>query len=71
MCRSEKGQRIIREVDPSRMLTETDGPFVTTNDRPAIPDDVSRVVAMLGEVWGCDAAEANQRVLQTWTEVIV
>jgi TatD DNase family protein len=70
MCSSEKGRRLIREMDPARVLTETDGPFVHVGERPAVPDDVSECVAALSHVWRCEPEDANARVLTTWELVL-
>ncbi|AQH05475.1 hydrolase TatD (plasmid) [Burkholderia sp. KK1] len=47
MLRSAKHRQLIRCLPLERLLTETDGPFVEENGRPARPRDVARTVAEL------------------------
>ena len=39
-----------------RLLTETDGPFTKTDERPSIPADVGVVVEALGRLHGMAAS---------------
>ena len=69
MCLSEKGLKLLNAMNPSRMLTETDGPFVRIEQRPATADDVAGVIATLATIWKCPPAEANGRVFENWFRV--
>ena len=51
MLRSNQGKRVIERMSPSRVLTETDGPFVRVAGRPAIPSDVAQVQEFLAACW--------------------
>ena len=51
MVRSEKGRKLIREMPQSRVLTESDGPFVKLPEGPARPWHVSIVVNELSDIW--------------------
>lgn len=42
-----------------RLLTETDGPFVTRGDRPIEPGDVSRAVEMIAKLVGIPAEDVR------------
>jgi TatD DNase family protein len=59
MVRSKSGQKIISRIPPDRILTETDGPFLEHNDRPAEPQDISDVVMYLSNIWKTDTHEVN------------
>lgn len=52
MVRSVKGQALMQHMPLDRVLTETDGPFISMGDKPALPADVSTVEAFLGKTWG-------------------
>lgn len=54
MVKSKSGQNIISKIPPEQVLTETDGPFVETDNRPAIPSDVDLVIQSLSNVWGIE-----------------
>lgn len=70
MVRSKSGQALIERMDPDRVLTETDGPFVTLGKHPATPPDVSVAVRYLAEVWRMDEDEAARRILSTLRRVL-
>ncbi len=63
MIGSQKGQKLISRMNPDRVLTETDGPFVSVDRRSVSPGDASRVTAHLARVWGCHTGEARERIL--------
>ena len=47
MMRSERHRELVARLPLDRLLTETDGPFTKTGDRPAHPRDVSAVLLLL------------------------
>jgi TatD DNase family protein len=47
MATSERGKVVVSELPIDRILTETDGPFTQTGDRPAEPSDVGAAVAAI------------------------
>lgn len=53
MLRSRRGQSIIERLPPDRTLTETDGPYVAVERRPALPMDVVTIEVFLAELWEC------------------
>lgn len=62
MCQSQKGRALISRMDRSRVLTETDGPFVKIGSRPAWAPDLGVVIECLAELWGCDKGEAGAQI---------
>ncbi len=50
MLSSPNGRRVLREVPGSRLLTETDGPFVERNGKPIEPGDVWPVLTGIAEI---------------------
>jgi TatD DNase family protein len=64
MTASAKGRSLIDAMPPDRVLTETDGPFVKIDSRPAHPQDVSEVIKQLADIWHLSAELAAQQVLQ-------
>ena len=69
MVRSKKGQTLIARMRRDRVLTETDGPFVTVGKRPARPVDVTPVVGHLADVWNCSADEAGDIVMANFNRI--
>lgn len=52
MLKSRQGKQILKALRPEQVLTETDGPYVKVNNRPAIPEDIRSVVNSLSYLWG-------------------
>jgi TatD DNase family protein len=61
MVRSQRGRALIAEVPRERVLTETDGPFVSVRKSatitPAKPIDVAGVVDELSKLWSVEPQE--------------
>lgn len=63
MLASESGKRVMRGIPFDRLLTETDGPFVTRGDKPIEPGDVSRAVKMIAEFVGSPAEDVRSQII--------
>jgi TatD DNase family protein len=64
MLRSDKHERLVRSLPADRLLTETDGPFVAVDGRPARPRDVQQTVAALAQTLSLSVAEAEALILR-------
>lgn len=62
MILSGSGQRLIAAMNPGRVLTETDGPFVVFNGGAVQPKNVSSIVGYLANLWGISECEAKEKV---------
>ena len=62
MAATAKWAEMISFVPRSSILTETDGPFVKTTGRPAVPRDVEFVISWLAEAWKVPPAVASQQI---------
>lgn len=56
MLDSERHVAMVEAIPLDRLLTETDGPFTKTAERPSKPVDVAVVVEALGQLHGLPAA---------------
>lgn len=70
MLRSERGRSLVREIPRTRVLTETDGPFVEIEGYRAMPADAVHAIGGLAELWRIDAAEAAAQVFENFTDAI-
>lgn len=70
MLRSRNGKSIIERLPPDRVLTETDGPFVMVERRPALPMDVTLVEHYLAQLWQRPVEEVRQQVRQNLRDAI-
>lgn len=64
MLKSPKHRALIKKLPRGRLLTETDGPFVTVLDRATRPPDVAPTVAALADLLDMSAAAVAALVLQ-------
>jgi len=53
---------MVQAIPLDRMLTETDGPFTHTGERPSQPSDVAVLVEALGRLHGLPAAEVASAI---------
>jgi TatD DNase family protein len=70
MIRSAKGRQIIEKIPPDRVLTETDGPYVQTNGRPAKPSDVNLVLDHFASIWKISFEEVEKKVWVNFQAVL-
>lgn len=59
MLRTQKGARLLRSLPRERVLTETNGPFVTVRGRRAQPSDIPALVDDLADLWGCSGEDGG------------
>ena len=71
MVASTSGMRLIREMPPERVLTETDGPCVMVSDRSARPTDIETVVAGLASLWSLDPDEAAANIFGNFQRALI
>ena len=64
MLDNERHAPMVGVIPLHRLLTETDGPFTKTGERPSKPADVSLVVDGLGRLHGLPAVEVAVAVRQ-------
>jgi len=62
MLQTASGRDLVARLPRERILTETDGPFVRVNARPAVPSDVVVVIKYLAKQWNISARQAEQQV---------
>lgn len=70
MLRSPKAVALIKTLPIDRLLTETDGPFVLVNKRPARPIDVRDSVKALADVMGCSEDAMAGQLLKNLDTII-
>ncbi len=71
MVRSRRGKVLIRAMNPDRILTETDGPFIHIGERAAEPRDLRLVIDFLAREWQCSQIDAARRVQQSYQRATV
>jgi TatD DNase family protein len=62
MITSKNGQKIISQVPKTRILTETDGPFIKFNKKPVVPTDVCYIQDYLSEFWKVGLSQVKSQL---------
>lgn len=62
MLDNERHAPMVGVIPLHRLLTETDGPFMKTGERPSKPADVSLAIEGLGRLHGLPAVEVAAAV---------
>jgi TatD DNase family protein len=70
MFKSEKRAALNRHFPLDRVLTETDGPFTLTGDRPSEPADVWRALEAIAGLHGLEPTEVGRRVTDNLKSVL-
>lgn len=63
MLGNDRGRALVASLPRHQVLTETDGPFIQTDGRPARPVDVRHVVDGLAGTWQVEHEEARETVM--------
>jgi len=71
MTLSPNGQKVIKNLPIDRVLTESDGPFVSIDNRPAVPSDVACVEAYLAQHWQNNIKEVQRQVLENFRSLLL
>ena len=71
MLQTRRGQELVSGLPPSRILTETDGPFVKIDGRPSMPKDVAKAVKELASIWRISESGAALRVRENLERLLV
>ncbi|WP_409014842.1 Qat anti-phage system TatD family nuclease QatD [Archangium sp.] len=69
MLQGKRGRDLVQAMPRDRILTETDGPFVSANGRPLNPAEVDQAWHALGSCWGIDPTEVSSLVLTSFRKL--
>lgn len=58
MLKSRQGKQVLKALRPEQVLTETDGPYVKINGKPAVPADIRNVINTLSSLWNKSIEES-------------
>jgi TatD DNase family protein len=70
MVLSKSGRRLIAAMHPSSVLTETDGPFIDIDGKPALPINVNIIIKYLANLWVTSEIEVIDKVYDNFQMVI-
>jgi TatD DNase family protein len=63
MLAGDNGRALVAGIPSDRLLTETDGPFTSTNGRPTHPSDVRQLIRQLSDIRSATAEEIGDTVI--------
>ena len=64
MFKSDRARDLIAGLPADRLLTETDGPFTTLNDRPVRPTDVAETIGLIAAARNVAPPEMNATIIE-------
>jgi TatD DNase family protein len=67
MVQSKKGKSLALRIPKDKLLTESDGPFISFTGVPVQPSHIPSVVEALAEILAMDTTEVRQQI---WTNYI-
>jgi len=70
MLQGSKGQALFAEMPPSRVLTETDGPFAEIEGVALRPAETEGALRVMAEGWNVSHAEAAAQVLESFRALV-
>jgi len=70
MVASQSGIKMISQIPTNRIVTETDGPFISIGREPAKPWHVVDIVTGLGKLWQINSQQANERVAENFKRLL-
>ncbi len=70
MIATEKGRQIIARLPKERILTETDGPYTSIENRQTQPHDVNSVLMYLQELWNMPLAQVSSKLHENFMKII-
>jgi TatD DNase family protein len=63
MLSKDARRAVVAALPLNRILTETDGPFTNTLDKPSKPTDIPLVIKLLHSVFGTDEEELRMKIV--------
>lgn len=70
MIRSKKGLSIIKAVPKSKILLETDGPFIKFKGRPVRPIDTKNLIPAIQDIWQDSHEEVVKQLRDNFAALI-
>lgn len=70
MVKSKNGLALLSVMPRDRVLTETDGPFVQTDGRPARPSDTASVVREISQLWEQHASVTKSTISHNFDSLL-
>jgi TatD DNase family protein len=70
MLKSEKGRKLVAKMPWDRVITETDGPFITISREPSRPIHISRTIKALADLWEISVDDTRVRVFENFRKLL-
>lgn len=70
MLSSDRGRSLVSQIPKNRILTETDGPFIISGNKPLQPASVMSVINKLGDIWGEPKDSVQQQIFENLRKLL-
>ncbi len=70
MIKTNTGRKILENIPPDKLLTETDGPHIKIGQRPAVPADIALLEKYISSMWGISSEEASNKIKANFFNII-
>lgn len=70
MIKSKSGQEIISQIPKTKLLTESDGPFISVENRIVKPSDIKLVIFYLSNLWNISFDETENLIQNNFSDLI-
>lgn len=70
MVKGKRFPALLDRIPRDRLLLETDGPFVSVENRPATPHDTAGVIRRVAHLWEMTAEEAARGIQQNFKSLL-
>lgn len=70
MVKSRQGKKILQSLRPQQVLTETDGPYVSINNQPAVPADIRNTVNSLSSIWDLSLEKTMEILVSNYQKAV-
>ena len=66
MLNSRNGQLLAKIIPREKILTETDGPFITIDDEPVRPGYIPQTVSKMAELLNVEKDELQKKIFENF-----
>lgn len=70
MMQTNKGKSLITRVPKSKILIETDAPFVSISNKPFLPSDIHYIISSISKIWGNTYDDAKEILWNNFKNIL-
>jgi TatD DNase family protein len=70
MLESKNGQLLINSIPRNRVLTESDGPFISINNEPSHPGHIPQIVSRMSKLLKAENEELKNHISENFRNLL-